>query len=109
MGASVVVAVDGPSKVGSTFLGAHVSNEAKYQREWAHTRLDHIDRLRGVNNPSRDVETLRGTVFQRIGNLSAGNFFRALTLAQAIGELVGRPARVIGIYGDKRHRENSAV
>jgi len=91
MGRSVVVAIDGPSKSGSTFFGCHVEAEAEFQKDWALPRLSYIDELRGADNPSEDVETLRNSIFRSIGRLSAGNFFRALSLAQSISEFSGRP------------------
>jgi hypothetical protein len=95
MESSVLVSIDGPSKVGATFFGGHVETEIRYQQLPAQVKLDYITELRNEEPPSKDLETLRGTIFQHIGKISAGDFFRALTLAQIISEVNGQPVREI--------------
>jgi hypothetical protein len=98
MGSSVFVSVDGPSKVGSTFFTGYVEKETGFQQTGARTKFEAIDgMLSGLDDtgPRERLEVARATLFRHVGRLSAGNFFRALALAQAISELRGQPVREI--------------
>lgn len=92
MSSSVLVAIDGPSKAGSTFLMSHIAEGAEFQKAHHSRQLDVMATIPGVQPETLEgVDVLRSLMFNRISTLSAGNFFRVGALAVILRQLDGLP------------------